>query len=560
MQPTAVKQSIIEQWKSVFLGARELTAPTGAPLYTYRTTEREFSELETVLRGHLGERLRFSSLGTVSKRDAWFSALFVLYSAEWWRRRYDGSGWTWEPIVRGIGIAADDWTQSQRSECVEAGLAQWGIPLSESRGLRFLGSIALQGGLPMQLLAAAQGNIGRVLTRVLQLAATSRASEVEIEDWVRSLSGYLPNTYRQTEIFRLLTQVITTVLRLKTASNLCSPEGAIEKLNIHDPNWRQHFPLPIEDAQAQGLIEQLVKDAANVKLDRPLSLISVERRLELLADSWQIRSSVLLPEYLDETDMQSLFGVPKEMTLPRTVVLRVGAGVRALEMGARRLAGRNSYRIDRRLPEFCGCEATVEHLIALIFPDGGVRSASVKKGEALCSELPWLFDESNGTSIRFVRQGSGAVPSARGVLCIPSDWLVEPRGECELEEVGALSLLDRTLWRFKGSVEVADISGAVFRARSGQASASEEHFSWTGARIWNVTFRSPELAFRGVPKLCQVDEDGRLKKRRQTSARYPNDNQRQRNSRFDTEKNATCKSRRQAFNRPQKPIDATGYR
>ncbi len=58
----------------------------------------------------------------------------------------------------------------------------------------------------------------------------------------------------------------------------------------------------------------------------------------------------------------------------------------------------------------------------------------------------------------------------------------------------------------------------------------------------------------------QTRERGRLKKRRQTSARYPNDNQRQHNSRFDTEKNATCKSRRQAFSRPQKPIDATGYR
>jgi hypothetical protein len=44
------------------------------------------------------------------------------------------------------------------------------------------------------------------------------------------------------------------------------------------------------------------------------------------------------------------------------------------------------------------------------------------------------------------------------------------------------------------------------------------------------------------------------------AARYPNDNQRQRNCRFDTEKNTTCKSRRQAFSWPQKSIEATGYR
>ncbi|HEX8249135.1 MAG TPA: hypothetical protein VF599_13240 [Pyrinomonadaceae bacterium] len=29
-----------------------------------------------------------------------FSFLFVLYGAEWWRRRYDGSGFTWEGIMR----------------------------------------------------------------------------------------------------------------------------------------------------------------------------------------------------------------------------------------------------------------------------------------------------------------------------------------------------------------------------------------------------------------------------------------------------------------------------
>jgi hypothetical protein len=44
------------------------------------------------------------------------------------------------------------------------------------------------------------------------------------------------------------------------------------------------------------------------------------------------------------------------------------------------------------------------------------------------------------------------------------------------------------------------------------------------------------------------------------AARYPNDNQRQRNCRFDTEKNDTCESRCQAFSRRQNPIEAMGYR
>ena len=82
-----------------------------------------------------------------------------------------------------------------------------------------------------------------------------------------------------------------------------------------------------------------------------------------------------------------------------------------------------------------------------------------------------------------------------------------------------------------------------------------------GRRIWY-----PEKELQHVVVDCistdggQTRERGRLTKWRQMSARYPNDNQRQRNCRFDTEKNDTCESCRQAFSRPQNPLDAKGYR
>ena len=39
-------------------------------------------------------------------------------------------------------------TQAQRSDCVERGLQDWRLRLINAHGLRFLGSIAFQGGLP----------------------------------------------------------------------------------------------------------------------------------------------------------------------------------------------------------------------------------------------------------------------------------------------------------------------------------------------------------------------------------------------------------------------------
>lgn len=161
----------------------------------------EFSELESILQERMKVYLKLVSLAEVARSLEFFPALFVLYSAEWWRRNYDGTGFSWDPILNTIGAPADGWNQAQRSDCVIRGFQEWKLRPSDAHGLRFLGSIAFQGGLPMQLLGTARGNIGRVLSRVLQLASSGTTDAKEIQKWVRSLATYLPNTYRQTEVF-----------------------------------------------------------------------------------------------------------------------------------------------------------------------------------------------------------------------------------------------------------------------------------------------------------------------------------------------------------------------
>ena len=112
----------IQKWQGNFLRRRGFDYPTGRPLYTYRTTSEEFSDLETMLRDCLGTWLKTVTLGDVARNVACFPPLFVLYAAEWWRRNYDGTGFAWEPIVSAIGASADAWNPTERSECVEKGL------------------------------------------------------------------------------------------------------------------------------------------------------------------------------------------------------------------------------------------------------------------------------------------------------------------------------------------------------------------------------------------------------------------------------------------------------
>ncbi len=52
----------ITQWKAQFMARRELEYPTGRPLYTYRVTKEEFSELESILQERMKVYLELASL------------------------------------------------------------------------------------------------------------------------------------------------------------------------------------------------------------------------------------------------------------------------------------------------------------------------------------------------------------------------------------------------------------------------------------------------------------------------------------------------------------------
>lgn len=497
------------EWKMAFLRNRGLQSTTGMPLYAYRVSKEEFTELEKLLSERLSQYLKLYSLGDIARIITYFPPLFVLYAAEWWRRRYDGTGWSWEPIVESLGAPANGWSQAQRSDCVERGLAEWRLGLRDTHGLRFLGSIAFNGGLPMQLLATARGNIGRALTRVLRLAGGGSADPADIQGWIVSLGSYLPNAYRQQEIYVLLTEVVLTVLRLKGSANLTTATGAIAELDRRDPHWRNLFPLPIEDEQAQGLLEQLVRDAATVPPVRSAARICLERALEQVDEgSWQLRAELDLPEYLESPTLAMLFSA-EVTTLPRLLNIRVERGTTPVEMPVRRLAGQDRYRIDRRPLESRQADATKVHSLALCAADGSLWRTSVAKGEPLESDIPWIFEAPNGNSrsAAFVRQGSGAISGRECWVCVPKTWLAQADEGGKCLEVGILPGLDRAVVHVSGGVRFDDRSGQSYRVRTGQAAVFNEQLEWRGDRIWD-TFEAPPIAFRGHPKLYRIPDDG----------------------------------------------------
>lgn len=295
-------------WRRELLHSRGLDQPDGRPLYRYRLSTAKFDSLESLLRGQIGSMSNLAGLDLVAAHLPGFPALFVLYAADWWRRRYNGGHWSGDSILRDLGVNPSEWTTVQRRECVQRGLKDWGLGLWESGGLRFLGSIAVQGGLPLRLLAQARGKIGQILSRILQLAMGSNVTQLDLQTWMESLQGDLPQSYRHPAIVTLLADVARTVLNLQTEATLdAASAGAVNQLNRSIPNWRERFPLPVEDDQARGMIEQLIQDAARVRIECQITCLTLVRHLEQDADGmWKIRSILTLPETLKSEQISRL--------------------------------------------------------------------------------------------------------------------------------------------------------------------------------------------------------------------------------------------------------------
>ena len=494
-------------WKSNLLRDRELAAPDGRPLYDYRLEEAEFSSLEALLRDRLSQHQPMASLGVIGSHVAGFPALFVLYAAEWWRQRFDGSSWSWDPILRDLGADPNGWNQAQRSACVSLGLQDWRLLLRETGGYRYLSTIALQGGLPMRLLAEAKGGLGRLLRSVLKEAAKSVVTTNDIQGWVQSLDHYLPRTYRQTEIHVLLAEVVATVLRLKDEAELTQSAGAVAQLEKRIPSWRKRFPLPVGDADAQGLIEQLIQDAVSVKIERQTRLFPVERVLERDQDGlWHLRSSLTLPDIVAAAKLADLF-VRESIALPRLLDLTLVVSNRLQSTSVRRLAGYENFRVERRPLNALDTYAAEEHVLRLSAADGQVWSIPAPRGEELDDGLPWVFDAREEPP-RLLRQGTGSVAANEVLVTIPVDWAAVPSDEGMVTPEGCLHLPARQLFRVRGTVRFSNSQGSTCRIRTGQADAKEENYEWVGQRLWQEFIR-PGMAFLGKPRLYKTDEDGR---------------------------------------------------
>ena len=314
-------------WIHDFLRCRTLEHPDGRALYAYRCTAREFAGLTETLERNapLGNR---AGNGVIRA--------FVLYAAEWWQRRYDGRHWAWEPLLTSIGWYSVDYPELYES--VRKAWSWWKVDLVRlPTSIRYLGTFACQGGLPLALVGDTDSRVTQYLRAVLKHTAAYRQFVDDPIDLARDQQHLLnPPTLRRDYVFRLAADLIEAVLDLQNDIESDSEdEDPLNALDQGTSGLAAHHAPPLWKMRGRAaLLTGLLREAAQGRLS-PSDEFRVERFLRRTDVGWRLGARIRLPASVSADHFARQLRVPAAAR-PRRLEMRLqGERVRVVGLYVR---------------------------------------------------------------------------------------------------------------------------------------------------------------------------------------------------------------------------------
>ena len=294
-----------KDWLKQFLTSRHTAAPDGQPLYRYRLSDSDFETLKTALKTSA-----LFGVANITEVSGW-NAAFVIYAAEWWRREYDGSSWSWKKVFSSFGADAKELTTARRSLVVESGLRYWGrkVRVINGRSL-YLGSIAIEGGLPLNQLNKSSGWLGRVFKQVIPKYTRLQHTGVHADTLIGECD-FIPSNYQNDQTHAILGDMVQTVVTLKQKYQLHERDNPVSYLDQHSPSWREQFPLPIETEVGQKLLSDMiitVAKATDTAISQPF------RGIRCLRDDGSLQLQLEFAGFI----------ALDKLNLPETIPSRIG--------------------------------------------------------------------------------------------------------------------------------------------------------------------------------------------------------------------------------------------
>lgn len=460
--PLAAASTLAKKATPHWLTRFGLPLPDGRPLYRYRLGYTEFLALGE----HLRTRAAIMRLQVIES-DA---ALFVIWSAEWFRRVYQGGGEEWASLGVGIGLTCE---QAQWRALADRGLKYWQIPaLRLSNAHHRLVALARQGGFPLAALGNSGGDakgwavqyLGRLVGLLLGEPGLDEANALA---HAQALAAIIPQTWANPGMIQVCAELAGGIVRLRRdaeAAGVSDGALAIAWLDVQQPEWRTTLPVALDDATAQRLLDGLMRTRA---IRGGGAAIAVRRVLSFVGDVRREQLELLLEGTLASDDPRQLRSLGQEWSRLRLYP----AGILAQHVGGElgvAVAGDGATWTVRPSAIRAVFDVPFSVVAEVELRGDGKRVAgpfTMPRGGAVSGGLLVLREDGD----RFVVEGSGSgsYRADEVHLDAPVEWRVEAA------DSGNATIVDermgRRMTRVTGDVRVHTRDGDVYLIRTGQA-------------------------------------------------------------------------------------------
>ncbi|WP_411726865.1 STY4851/ECs_5259 family protein [Methyloglobulus sp.] len=477
-----------KDWLKQFLASRHIASPDGRPLYRYRLGDSEFEALKSALKTSA-----LFGVANITEVTGWNDA-FVIYAAEWWRRDYDGSSWSWGKVFSSFGADAKALTPTRRNLLVESGLRYWRREVRIINGSsRYLGSIAIEGGLPLNQLNKSSGWLGKVFKQVIPKYTRLQNTGIHADTLIGECD-YIPKTYQNPEIRAILGDMVQAVVELKQQYRLHERSKPVSYLDQQAPSWRERFPLPIETEVGQKLLSDMIITAAKAD-DAAMNLPFLGIRC--------VRDDGSLQLQLEFAGFIAL----EKLNLPETIPSRLDVELVSSEGVIRSLGvalkttyqQKSSLKMPRPPGAIKGDQAAHGYAIRFKHLSTLICEIPLTGGEELENEVPWIFAQQNDD---WVLEGIASVSTrAKQVRILYPAYLVYLENN-DIREMAPVA--NKKQLEASGIIQLTDHENSSFIIKTAQEH-SANCYSLQGRTLEFAS--TPKEAYRGLPFLTCVNNE-----------------------------------------------------
>lgn len=480
---------LLDQWISDFLSKRTLQEPDGRPLFAYKTSFEEFKDLSQLLQ----------TLPEGQQVHPRYPLVWLLFAAEWWKREYPGGAWRWGPLCEAAGQRS--LSHEKTRKLVIDGHRQWRLQTAiKSEGKRFIGLVAVNGGLPMRLVESAQGGLSGLLRMVTEQALRYNLHDEQLRQAIEAQAALLPACYQQAPVYELLDNLIKAVLHIRKNYELQDAQDPIAKLQEECLGWEELFPIALDSQAAASLIKGLVRSIVSIKPESRQLPFQIQRGLRFSSDDSMpvYELSFAMQAQAKRDQVAESLGIAADQLPPHfQLLLRIGEQEHLV--GEALLRNDEYQLIARPLPSI----QTLHEAAQLIVSRWGatLHIANLPGGEALSHDEPLIF-ENTYPFARLIAQGDALVKGQSALAVMPAKTIVFAE-EGEVRELYDCLADGQMLMELPAGKTRLAYRGQAFIVNISTSATHRPEAYWQGNALEALSV--PALLFHGTPRL-RIDQ------------------------------------------------------